>query len=90
MSEGRSGKSHAFAWTLLVLAVPLLYGLTLPLIKVAVVEPTWPRGSSSTFTRPYPDWLFEYSKPYGWLAEHYISGLWNYENWWFKLLSKDP
>ena len=50
MSEERSGKSHALAWALSVLAVPVLYVLSAPAIYYSFA--------------PQSDWVVKYARPY--------------------------
>jgi hypothetical protein len=38
MDSRRSAKSHATAWVLAAVAVPVLYVLTLPIVEVAVLK----------------------------------------------------
>jgi hypothetical protein len=98
MSDAPPGKSHAVIWTLLLSAIPLLYFLTVPFLKYAIVRPKWVilvgRGVKPTHawvsTAPLPDWLRTYGAPFHWLKRETplgpACGL--YEDWVFRLLGK--
>jgi hypothetical protein len=60
MSSERARTSHATAWLLAVVAVPVLYVLTLPVIAVIYAR-MYPK------TAP-PEWLLIYSVPFDWLT----------------------
>lgn len=58
MSGERSRKSHALAWALSVLAVPVLYLLSVPPLEM------------DSYRRGPTPWMHWYGKPYTWLEEH--------------------
>lgn len=65
MAEGRHN-SHAVTWTLAMLAVPVLYVLTLPLV-VVVARKTY-EAMLGGYSRP-PAWLETYATPLEWLYQ---------------------
>jgi hypothetical protein len=95
MSDAPPGKSHTATWTLLLLAVPVLYILTVPMMKYAVVRPKLNplsgHVSKSTYrwqsTAPWPDWLYTYCAPFDWVLRRTPLGpsLRHYQEWCFKL-----
>lgn len=65
MSAEQKSRSHAAAWTLGALAVPVLYVLTLPLVVVIPI-----RSSMRTLASLSQDpWFLAYVAPYGWLRK---------------------
>ena len=79
-----SGASHASAWITVIVAVPLLYLLTLPAVVAAVV----PIGSPAAPDRSH--WLYTYAVPAVWLSEMDVfSKLYNpYCEWCWKAVLK--
>ena len=61
MSERRSGRSHAMAWTVAIIAVPVLYVLTAPpfLVTVNRCFPSSPTAANfgESYFAPY-QWLW--------------------------------
>ncbi|RBP44535.1 hypothetical protein DES53_104356 [Roseimicrobium gellanilyticum] len=98
MSTTHPGKSHIATWALLLLAVPLLYVLTVPAVMCIVVRPRWSgmasaRPSKTTkgwVTDHWPDWLNVYCEPYNWLVDETPLGphMLGYQQWWWKLCDK--
>jgi hypothetical protein len=78
MSEKRSGKSHATAWALSILAVPVLYVLSVP--------PIWVAGLRK-WGEPPPELLLDYATPYVWMEENtpLKSSLRAYFDWCLRL-----
>lgn len=72
MSETKA-KSHAVAWTLALLALPLLYLLSFPPLSQCLILTN--RGDS---------WLASYSAPYRWLEKRtpLKTALHGYDKWW--------
>jgi hypothetical protein len=62
MSAERSSTSHATAWTLALLAAPVIYVLTLPIV-------VWGWSMTARSTRPPPAWLQAYVAPAEWLTK---------------------
>jgi hypothetical protein len=62
MDSHRSSKSHVTAWLLVVVAVPVLYVLTMPFVAWS-----WIRMASPTDEAPR--WLRVYIAPHGWLTD---------------------
>ncbi|QIF03696.1 hypothetical protein [Roseimicrobium sp. ORNL1] len=96
MSTKLLSKSHAATWTLLVIAIPVLYLLTLPWVKCVVIRPQLSGPPGTTVikgghewmsTRPWPPWLDAYCVPYHWLMEQTSAGwmLSDYQEWCFML-----
>ena len=90
--------SRVGTWALLVVALPVLYFLTVPLVKYIVVRPqlqrSGPPGSAVVkgvdawiSTRPWPPWLDAYCVPYHWMIEQTLMGpmLSDYQEWCFML-----
>jgi hypothetical protein len=77
MSEERSGKSHALAWTLAIVAVPVLYVLTMPVVAWA----------AHRFDKPATMiggvwWMSVYAAPFSWMQTTPIEKpLMSYYNW---------
>lgn len=74
-----SARSHATAWTFaLLLALPLLYLLSVPPVVIFTLKP---RGSL-----PFPRFLKLYTTPYDWLHDHtpLEDPLHDYFGWWSK------
>jgi hypothetical protein len=71
MSAERFGKFHAFAWLMAILAVPVLYLLSVYPVLSLTADPD---------IRP---WARQYARPYVWVYDH--TPLWkpldNYTNW---------
>jgi hypothetical protein len=62
MSSERSGKSRVAAWTLAIIAVPVLYVLTFPPIASLVLTRN---GMDLGYSLDlYPHWLAQYGTPY--------------------------
>ncbi len=74
MSAARSGKSHAAAWTLSILAVPVLYLLSVPPLCYGRVLPA--------------GWVAPYAAPFEWLGNNTVLGklLGPYNSWWLDRL----
>jgi hypothetical protein len=83
MSAERSGKSHATAWALSILAVPVLYLLSVSPLAILA------RGTPRT---PPPGWLTLYGRPYVWIWQHTWLGrpLEAYDRWWIELVGWNP
>ncbi|QIF02091.1 hypothetical protein [Roseimicrobium sp. ORNL1] len=75
-----TASSAWMAWMLALLAVPLLYLLTLPPIFFLAM----PRKLSYGVPQRPPTWLMIYTKPYLWVAEETPLGypLNKYGAWW--------
>jgi hypothetical protein len=64
MSAERQGKSHAMAWVLCILAVPVLYLLSVPpLLHCSMRDGMGILGP----VLGVPTWVQEYSGPYNWI-----------------------
>jgi hypothetical protein len=76
MGEERSGKSHAMAWTLSVLGLPLLYLLSVAPLSLLTMR-SHPRALQ-------PDWLMKYKAPENWIRDNTFleAPLAAYETWW--------
>lgn len=83
MSAERSttGRSHAAAWTVSVLAAPLLYLLTLPPLVIAT-------GTPHRHGVQVAEGLKPYCLPWGWLAKNtpMHSVMADYYEWWMEAL----
>lgn len=82
MHSERSGKSHAIAWTLAIMAVPVLYLLSVAPIQILTASK---RDSQGYLPRL---WAMEYGEPYEWLcdtAPFLRRTLTKYHNLWFNL-----
>jgi hypothetical protein len=99
MSTAPPGNSRAVTWTLLLLAIPLFYLLTVPVVKVLIIQPKWtrisvhgPKTHGWAITKPHPDWLVTYCDPYHWLIRTSPIGigpaLERYHEWCFKVFGK--
>ena len=78
MSTERSGKSHAVAWTLMIIAAPVLYVLTYPFLYLSAPQNL---GSDEG---AFPKWLIVYSVPWNWCEGTPAEGpLRDYE-WWVR------
>jgi hypothetical protein len=81
MSAERSGRFHAVTWALCILAVPVVYLLTLPPIYCISVRETGPTVMQRK------KWLEVYRAPHDWMCER-IRGTSidklrvEYWNWW--------
>ena len=77
MTVRSSGKSHAVAWVVLLLAVPVLYLLSCTPLVILI------RGRPST---PPPQWLELYTTPAQWVYENTpLKGpLTRYSLWWLR------
>ena len=65
MSAERARQSHAVAWSLSVLAVPVLYVLTFPFVQ------SWGGLERHADGRvSLPSWLVVYAKPLGWANQY--------------------
>ncbi|RBP44545.1 hypothetical protein DES53_104366 [Roseimicrobium gellanilyticum] len=74
------------SWTLALVAVPLLYVLTFPLIFFTVMPPSY-TPSPGTPRRP-PAWLNVYARPFFWMMDktppaHPLN---QYGAWWRSML----
>jgi hypothetical protein len=67
----RAAKSHVTVWLLAVVAVPVLYVLTFPMVVWVVF--TFQRATFSHSSPP--PWFRAYATPYGWLRETPAGGL---------------
>ena len=78
MSAARSSKSHATAWTLSILAVPVLYMLSCPPFRILVVEHS---------EYPFPSWAWQVLSPYDWVRANtpLHRSLVDYEEFWMWL-----
>ena len=77
MSSAESRKSHAVAWTLSILAAPLLYVLTAPPLYLLVVGKGY---------NPPPLWMEWYLWPLECLEGTPLSPLMNdYSQWWLSM-----
>jgi hypothetical protein len=92
MSASSSGKSHGITWTVIVIAIPLLYLLSVaPLMAVMcrpkLVEFDRSIGPGWAVTTLPPAWLEAYMVPYDWLVKHTFAEqpLGAYMNWVLKL-----
>jgi hypothetical protein len=65
MSERSSGKSHALAWTLSILVVPVLYLLSVP--PLGAVLPAVTLGGKGP--PRYQVYALQYREPWVWLAD---------------------
>jgi hypothetical protein len=88
MSAGRAGKSHATAWTLVILAVPVLYLVTEPPITCfcgTTTEVTMKSGYTS-FSVADPRWVHFFHLPYAWITANtpLKDVLDLYTTWWWK------
>jgi hypothetical protein len=71
------------SWTLALLAVPVLYVLTLPPIFLLAQ----PRKASYGVPHRPPRWLMVYATPYLWVEETPVGYLLNqYGEWWWSVL----
>jgi hypothetical protein len=88
MSAQRSGESHATAWVLLLLAIPVLYLLSAPLI-VRYVKPSVGvfGGPGPVYLLGEPEWVRRYYFPYLWLETNtpLRHPLRIYARWWVGL-----
>lgn len=68
-------------WTLLLLAVPVLYVLTLPPIALKSMYATYPGG---VYDIEYPRWMRTYAVPFERLSDSGVLGdlLTDYCMWW--------
>jgi hypothetical protein len=74
MKPHRTAKSHVTAWVLVVVAAPVLYVFTMPV--VALLAP-----------QPPPAWLVVYTTPFTWLMGTPLRGpLKAYMGWMIGLL----
>ena len=76
MSEGRSGKSHATAWTVSILAILLLYVVTLPPLASLVMGDHLITG--------VPRWLKLYCIPAAAMCRfpRFAEAFYDYGDWW--------
>jgi hypothetical protein len=76
MNSERSGKSHATAWVLSILAAPVLY-----LLSVAPLACSHAHGEG-------PPWLIRYCFPAKWIADHTVleRPLRAYSSFWEKMM----
>jgi hypothetical protein len=79
MKTERAGKSHAMAWALSVILVPVLYLLSVP----PVVCFTYRAYSTDLSVL---QWLGLYQAPYGWMAREtpLRHPMEQYYEWWMK------
>jgi hypothetical protein len=85
MSTESSSNSHALAWALSILAVPVFYVLTLPpMMYFSVLY----FGNSQMVG----NFMFSYEKPYNWLMDQRpLEGpLEAYADWWGSLFGASP
>lgn len=64
MSAKQKGKSNAVAWTLTIVAVPVLYVLSVPPIGLGYARLTGLGDDEEP-----PRWLTAYATPYAWLVD---------------------
>jgi hypothetical protein len=84
--DDRSHRSHATAWVAAVLAIPLLYLISVP--PVCIMTQVWGKAPPIDPFAP-PDYQKStYYKPYRWLHDNtpLQSGLAEYERIWSNLL----
>ena len=77
MTSERSSKSHAWGWTISILAVPVLYVLTLPLVVW-----TTSKVRSPGVPIPHPLWLQLYLTPYRWTVSTPMEAPLEAYYWW--------
>ena len=85
MSREHSGNSHALAWALSILAVPVLYVLTAP--PIVFFSALYFRDSQMV-----GNFMFSYEKPYSWLMDRRPIGqpLEAYADWWASQFRGSP
>jgi hypothetical protein len=83
MNTERSSKSHATAWTVMVVLVPMFYLLTVGPLEVFVAR---------VADDPQPRWLSYYARPYRVLYFNTpLGGVMNrYELWWARRVGLIP
>jgi hypothetical protein len=81
MSASPAKSIHAPAWTVAILAAPLLYVLSVPPVRLLTAKN---RTSDGYVPR---QWAKHYAKPYYWLRtfEPLAEPLNKYHRWWFDL-----
>jgi hypothetical protein len=78
MREDSKGKSHAMSWALLILAIPVIYFATFPVVASRTFEH---QANHTDRGLAYaPQWIQVYAMPYSW-ASHLIPALDQYYNW---------
>lgn len=94
MSEKPPAKSHAWAWELSILAVPVIYVMTQPPIYIALFMRESSSSKAAVVSRvgggfssiALPGWLTAYDRPYKWLETMPLIGqpVYRYRIWWVK------
>jgi hypothetical protein len=85
MTTERSGKFHFMVWALVILAVPVLYVLS---VAPVTCYAYWRLGGDRW--PGDPDWLEDYERPYHLIRSYEVDThpqrwMEAYEDWWFEM-----
>jgi hypothetical protein len=73
-------------WMLSILAVPVLYVLSVPVVIKLTLHPTW-RNGAWAIGAPIPPWLEPFSQPCKWICKntHLDKHLMAYADWVYSM-----